>query len=171
MSLKEIVADLLDEFEPYGGSIQMHQAVKAGRPRVLADPEATVMLVDEGLYNRLKNTGTRHVRAMRRNGAETIAGEAGPGGGRAMQLDMFEAFGLRPRYALDNDNREIKRTDWLTRAEFRRLIALREQQQIADALHLEKLRAAERRLAPAWDLNPDLLFGQVAALVHAGAAE
>lgn len=170
MSLKEIVADLLEEFEPYGGSIQMHQAVKAGRPRVMADPDAVMMLVDEGLYTRLKNTGTRHVRAMRRGGVETVSGEPVPGGGRVLQMDMFEAFGLRPRYALDNENREIKRTDWLTRAEFRRLIALREQQQIADAMHLERLRAAERRLAPAWDQNPDLLFGQVAALVHADAA-
>jgi len=168
MSLREIVADLLEEFEPYGGAIQMHNAVKAGRPRVLADPEATNMLIDEGLYNRLKQTGSRHLKAMRSCGAKVVRGiMTKVVDDKPIQLDMFERFGLRPRYALDIDARELKRTDWLTRAEWRRIIALREDQMIADAAHLEKLRAADRELTPAWDLNPTLLFGQVAALVEA----
>lgn len=155
MSLKHILHELVEEFERPGTGIDVHAAIQAGRPRVMADPDALVILVDEGLARRLTQVATRQLKLME----ETAANE-----GR--QRDLFAAFGLRPRYALDSDDRIIKRTDWLTRDEFRSLIDLREQQLVADLGHLDKLRQAERTLRRLWNQNPELTFGEVVRLYH-----
>jgi hypothetical protein len=157
MALREIIGDLIEEFEPTGSSIRMHEAIKAGRPRVLADREATIMLIDEGIQRHLKNTSTRSLgggRASRRS----------CGGDDPRQTNMFQVFGLKPRYALDDEEKNVKRTDWLTRAELRKLIRIREGQLIADGNHLEMLRTAEETVGPLWDEHPDLSFGQVTEL-------
>jgi hypothetical protein len=154
MGLREIIGDLIEEFEPTGSSIQMHEAIKAGRPRVLADPEATVTLVDEGLQRRLKQTSTRTL-----NAGGSRRGDEDP-----RQTNMFQVFGLKCRYALDDEEKNIKRTDWLTRAEVRKLIQIRERQHINDGNHLERIRTAEETVGPLWDEYPDLNFGQVTDL-------
>jgi hypothetical protein len=156
VALRDIIADLIEEFEPEGSSIKTHHAIQAGRPRVMADPEALICLVDEGLGRHLTLTSTRTLGSGRR----------GKFGSRndPRQTNMFEAFGLRPRYALDTEEREVKRTDWLTRAEIRKLIALRESQLIADSKHLDKLKDAEETLGPIWDIHPELNFGQASEL-------
>jgi hypothetical protein len=155
MALREIIGDLIEEFEPTGSSIQMHEAIKAGRPRVLADPEATIMLVDEGLQRRLKQTSTRSL---------SVGGSRRRGVDDPRQTNMFQVFGLKCRYALDDEEKNIKRTDWLTRAEVRKLIQIRESQHINDGIHLEKIRIAEETVGPLWDEHPDLNFGQVTDL-------
>jgi hypothetical protein len=74
---------------------------------------------------------------------------------------MFEVFGLRPRYVLDDEDRNVKRTDWLSRAEVRKLIEIRRSQLTADPRQLEKIRTAEETVGPLWDLHPEFLFGQI----------
>jgi len=49
VALRDIIGDLIEQFEPTGSSIRMHYAIQAGRPRVMADPEALIYLVDEAL--------------------------------------------------------------------------------------------------------------------------
>lgn len=152
MALRDIIADLIEEFEPDGSSIKTHHAIQAGRPRVMADPDALIYLVDEGLGRHLTQTSTRSQNGSRRR---RFGQRDDP-----RQTTMFEIFGLRFRYALDTEEREVKRTDWLTRAEIRKLIVLRENQLVADGKHLDKLKKAEDTLAPIWDQHPDLNFGQ-----------
>jgi hypothetical protein len=155
VALREIIGDLIEEFEPTGSSIQMHLAIKAGRPRVLADPEATIILVDEGIQRHLKQASTRSLNA---------GGGRRRGGEDPRQTNMFQVFGLKCRYALDDEEKNVKRTDWLTRAEVRKLIEIRERQHINDGNHLERIRTAEETVGPLWDEHPDLNFGQVTEL-------
>src|SRR4051812_42658944 len=131
----------------------MHYAIQAGRPRVIADPEALIYLVDEGIGRHLTQTSTRSLGTRRKR---QFGGRDDP-----RQTNMFEAFGLRPRYALDTEERDVKRTDWLSRAEVRKLIEIRRSQVTADTRHLEKIRTAEETVGPLWDLHPEFLFGQI----------
>jgi hypothetical protein len=156
MALREIIGDLIEEFEPHGSSIQMHEAIKAGRPRVLADPEATITLVDEGLHRRLKQASTSSLNvggSRRRRGGED-----------PRQTNMFQVFGLKPRYALDDEEKNVKRTDWLSRAEVRKLIEIRKTQHANDGVQIELLTTAEETVGPLWDLNPQMNFGEVTEL-------
>jgi hypothetical protein len=156
MSLNDILGQLIEEYEPTGSSIQMHAAIQASRAMVLADREITIYLIDESLGRHLTQKSTRTL--------GTVRGRRGGKGDDPRQTNMFEAFGLRPRYALDTEERDVKRTDWLSRAEVNKLIAIREAQLVADTRHLEKLRYALDTVAPLWDLNPDLTFGQIIEL-------
>jgi hypothetical protein len=157
VALRDILGRLVEQFEPTGSSIQMHRAIQAGRPMVMAEPETLIYLVDESLGRHLTQFSTRSLGTVR-----SLRG--GKRGDDPRQTNMFEAFGLRPRYALDTEERDVKRTDWLSRAEVNKLIAIREAQLVADTRHLEKLRYALDTVAPLWDLNPDLTFGQVIEL-------
>ena len=53
MALRNILGRLVEQFEPTGSSIQMHRAIQAGRPMVMAEPETLIYLVDEGIGRHL----------------------------------------------------------------------------------------------------------------------
>jgi hypothetical protein len=158
VALREIIGDLIEEFEDVGSSIKMHAAIKAGRPRVMADPDALVMLVDEGLQRHLKRTATTTL------GSDGTRMRKSANRDDPRQTNMYNVFGLKPRYALDNDDLDVKRTDWLTRAEVRKLREVRQKQLFDDTRHLEKIATAEDTVGPLWDDHPDLLFGQIIEL-------
>lgn len=158
MGLREIIGDLIEEFEPTGSPIRMHEAITAGRERVLADRPTMIVLIDEGIHRRLKASATSTLGAANRVSRKTAMRDD------PRQTSMYEVFGLRPRYALSTDDLDIKRTDWLTRAEVRKLREVRRKQLFDDTRHLEKIEIAEDTVGPLWDLHPDLLFGQIIEL-------
>jgi hypothetical protein len=67
---------------------------------------------------------------------------------------------IRLAHALDDENRIVKLTHEMGVEEFDRVIAIREAGIKADAIYLNKLKAARRQLAPIWDENPDFTFGE-----------
>jgi hypothetical protein len=148
-ALSSIVSGLVDEFEVMGIGIDIHEAVKAGRPRVLADQDAVVDCVDYALGRKLSNYATREQRRMLK-----------PGG----QMTFPGMYDLRERYALDEKQCLVKATDWLDYDELLGLIDMRENQLIADQAHLQKLRAAEKKLRKYWLPNRKLMFCEVAAM-------
>lgn len=153
MSLRAIMSGLIEEFELPGVGIRIHDAVVAGRPRVLADEDALHGIIDEGLARKLTTYATRQ-RKQQDQGSR--------------QLSLPGIYGLRERYALDERQSMVKRTEWLTYEEFLGLIDMREAQLIADQAHLQKLREAERTLRKTWLANRGKTFGEVAALHQRG---
>jgi hypothetical protein len=154
VSLNDILGRLIEQFEPEGSAIQMHAAIMAGRAIVLKDREITIYLIDEGLGRHLTLKSTRTLGGKRKKSDLDDA----------RQTNMFQFFGLRPRYALDDEERNVKRTDWLTRAEVNKLLEIRRKQLDDDLRHYELLRSALDSVAPLWDLHPDYNFGQIIEL-------
>jgi hypothetical protein len=149
MSLKGIVADLVVEFEVDGVGLDIHEAVLAGRPRVLADQDAVIGCVDYALSRKLSNYATREQRRALK-----------PGG----QMTFPGMYGLRERYALDEKQCLVKATDWLDYDELLGLIDMRENQLVADQAHLQKLRSAEKTLRRYWLADRKKMFCEVAAM-------
>ena len=134
--------------EQTGSTIITAKAVTAGLPLVLANPEATEQAVIETLRRRVRDSVTR----LSRTETKRVSKQA-------------SFFGhLRDMYAIDVEERVLKETTSLTRLEFRRIIAIRRDQIVADQAHMDLLVRAETELAPLWDAYPDLTFGEVEKL-------
>lgn len=146
MALTDIIHRVIDLCEVDGLLAQV-QAVSAGVPLVMADPEAVEECVRETVWRRV---GTLSKRVARQAAATP------------RQAELFP--GLRTRYAVDTDGRVLKLTSLLSRLEFERVIDIREKQIADDMAHLEVLRQARRQVRQLWDANPTLTFGEVEAL-------
>lgn len=153
--LSDLVNDALVRNTHADGTIDTGAAVSAIKPTI--GPDETDILVTEALVHRVKNAAKISRAGMLANAKK-----------RNLQLP-FE--GLHVAYPLDLDGRYIKQTESLTRAEFQRVISIREKQIVDDTAHLTKLRSAFDALAPFWDAQPDWTVMQcVAALLGKDAA-
>ena len=146
-ALNDIIGRVIDECDAPDG-IDTHRAVDMAFPLVAEDDEARDQLIREGLWKRIKDQATRALRKIQSDGNS-----------RDEQLDLFGM--LKHRYAIDVDGRKIKNTRDLSRLEFRRLIAVREQQIEQDTAHLKVLRNVHAAVSIVWDLLPDQPLGRV----------
>ena len=146
-ALNDIIGRVIDECDAPDG-IDTHRAVDMAFPLVAEDDEARDQLIREGLWKRIKDQATRALRKMQSDGNS-----------RDEQLDLFGM--LKHRYAIDVDGRKIKNTRDLSRLEFRRLIAIREQQIEQDTAHLKVLRNVDAAVSIVWDLLLDQPLGRV----------
>ena len=149
-ALNDIIGRVIDECDAPDG-IDTHRAVDIAFPLVIADEEARDQIIREGLWKRIKDQATRALRRLQADG-----------NAQDEQLDLFGQ--LKRRYALDIDGRRIKNTADLSRLEFRRLIAIREQQIEQDTAHLKVLRDVESAVSLVWDILPDQSLGRVMAV-------
>lgn len=156
MALADIVGCVIERHDVPGRGINRQAAIETAVPLVMADTEALDQIVREGIGRRIKDLATKRRRAAQSE-------DAGP--------EMPSLFGdLRPRYALDAEERFIKRTEDLTRVELRRCIQIRRQQLKADEAHVKAMEDAERLVARFWDAHPDMTFGEVTGLYLASRA-
>lgn len=145
MSLNKIVADAIDANEAEG-VINRHSAINLAVPQVLADGELTEMCVRGHLSKVIASSCKRRAREL----AEKDSGQS-------------SMFGLRDAHVLDHGEGVIKRTEALTREEFRGIIRIRQDQVVADFAYLKRLRDAEMETRAIWDRNPNWTWGQVEA--------
>ncbi|MBB4857174.1 hypothetical protein HNO88_000481 [Novosphingobium chloroacetimidivorans] len=145
MSLNKIVAEAIDANES-AGVINRHNAINLAVPKVLADEEMTEMCVRSHLSKVMASTCKKRAREL----AATSAAQS-------------SLFGLHDAHVLDHGEGIIKRTEALTRDEFRGIIRVRQEQVTADMAYLKRLRDAELETRAIWDRNPNWTWGQVEA--------
>jgi hypothetical protein len=146
MPLSDII-DTAITLNTKNGTTDQPKAQKTAIAKLKHDAGATREAVVIAVRKLIHDRATRHMRGI-----------AGKGGGDGRQQSLF---GLRERYALDVDARVIKDTDQLREAEFKRIIAIREEQLIADTRHLDSLKTAWAEVGPIWKKHPNKLFGEV----------
>jgi len=71
---------------------------------------------------------------------------------------------LRSRYAIDLDGHVFKDTETLMRLEWKRAIAIRENQLRGDSAVLAAMHEADRALGPIWDRHPNKTYGEIEAM-------
>ncbi|MBB4858282.1 hypothetical protein HNO88_001601 [Novosphingobium chloroacetimidivorans] len=145
MSLNKIVADAIEANEA-AGVIDRHNAINAAMPQILADEELTEMCV----RSHLSKVIASNVKKRRRERGKTT-------------LEQNNLFGLMDAHPIGDSEGFIKRTEALTRAEFREIIRIRQDQVTADLTYLKRLRDAELETRAVWDRHPDWTWGQVEA--------
>lgn len=145
--LSDLVNDAILTNTRRDGTIDANAAVADIRPNL--DDDDRDILVSEALVARVTNAA--------KTSKAAILGHA-----KKRNLELpFE--GLHGAYPLDLDGRYIKRTEALTRAEFERVISIREKQIIDDMAHLKRLREAFAVLEPIWAANPDWTVAECVA--------
>lgn len=147
--LTDIVSQVVASAQDAEGSIDSHAAVTMGVPLVKADDEAVDQCISEALAKRIKDAATRVSKAA--NDAPDS------------QSDLFE---LRPRHALDIEGRTLKSTRALSRLEFERIRQIRRESLANDAAYLARLDNAASTLAPIWDAQPALTYGEACDLLR-----
>lgn len=144
MRLNDIIAKLIEDYDRPGQGIDMQAAASAGVDIVKADDEIAVQLIHDAIRKRIKDASTRAKKQAEQSDTN----------------DQPTLFNLRPRHAIDTEARVVKRTEDLTRLEFKRLIQIRWDQVQADQAYLNELIKAEAALSPIWDAHPDYTYGQ-----------
>lgn len=144
--LSDVVKEVVEATRDGRGKCDVHRAVEIGMPKL--DEEARAQLVREAFGDRVK--------AQAEKGAKAIAKKA------------YEAHGTAPLfpelhrgYAVEAEGRVIIATEYLSRLDFERVIAVREKSVKDDLAHLNYLRRTLAAVAPVWDRNPSLTFGAV----------
>lgn len=145
MSLSRIISDAIEANEA-DGTINRQGAINVAVPLILADEELTEMCVRGHTSKLITSSSKKRTRESANASPEQIG-----------------LFGLRDRYTLENEEGNIKRTEALTRSEFKSIIALRQNQVNADLAHLDRLRRAEFETQAIWDAHPDWTWGNVEA--------
>lgn len=145
LPLAKVITTVIDEQVGDDGVLDYDKAVKRGYLLLMESERRG--LVEQGLWQRLKQAMAR--------------GRASASGSKTRDFgDVFP--GLYRAYTLDlNGEHTTKQTDMLTELEFKRAIAIREAQVIADTEALEVLRRAYASVKPIWESHPDLTFGEV----------
>lgn len=147
MRLNDIIAQLIEDYDRPGHGIDMQAAANAGVEMVKADDDIAGQLIHDAIWKRIKDASTKAKKQ-----AEQSDGN-----------DQPTLFNLRPRHAIDTDARVVKRTEDLSRLEFKRLIQIRWDQVQADQAYLNELIKADAALAPIWDQHPEYTYGQAEA--------
>jgi hypothetical protein len=129
MSLNKIVADAIDANEAEG-VINRHSAINQAVPQVLADEDMTEMCVRSHLSKVIATNCKKRAREL----AEADSSQS-------------SMFGLRDAHVLDHGEGVIKRTEALTREEFRGIIRIRQDQVVADMAYLKRLGEVEKAYA------------------------
>lgn len=145
MRLSDLIGQLIEEYDQPGYGIDMHAAAAAGVERVQSDEDVTQELIRDAIWKRIKDAAQR----AKRNAEKSD------------QNDQPTLFNLRARHAIDAEARVVKRTEDLTRLEFKRLINIRWEQVQADQAYLNELMKAEAALSPIWDAHPEATYGEV----------
>ena len=148
MPLNDIVGQAIEATRK-NGRIVLHDAVEFAVPRIKADPEALDRVIRDGLSRQIKTQYTKEIDAVSKEQS----------GQSSLPFDR-----VRRAYALDLNGRELKETEHMVRIEWQRIRAIRRQQIVNDMAHLKDLDDADLLLAPLWDANPALTYGEVKAL-------
>lgn len=144
--LSDLVSDSVIENTKRDGTIDKYAAVLSIKP--LLDGDDREVLVSEALNARVTKAAKSTRKNLRANATRRDRG--------------LPFIGLHSAYPLDIDGQYIKRTESLTRAEFERVISIREKQIVDDMAHLKKLRQAFTAMLPFWDSHPDWTVQQCA---------
>lgn len=149
MRLSEIINEAIDANTDADGRCNTHDAIASARNRLTDDHRDH--LINAALAKEIKDAASRGKAQILAHLKENT---------KELPFD-----GLRSGYALDLEDRYIKRVENLMRAEMERVIQIREQQIIADQSHLRILRNAYMAVKPIWDTNPDWTFGECCQLL------
>lgn len=160
--LADIVSQCIEATERPGRSFRVHEAVEYGVPLVMKDKESILFLVREGLGGRIVRSLTRQTNRRLRQEDDEPAERGGMDlATTRTRRVQGELFGLREAYSLDEANKEIKKTEYLTQPEFLGLIRIRKEQIKADRKHLGLLENTYRKLAMFWENDPEMTYAEV----------
>lgn len=147
MRFNDIIGKLIQEYDLPGQGIDMEAAASAGVEMVKADDEIADQLIHDAIWKRIKDAATKAKKQ-----AETTDENSQP-----------TLFNVRPRHAIDTEGRVVKRTEDLSRFEWKRIIQIRWDQVQADQAYLNELMKADAALSPIWDEHPDYTYGEAEA--------
>lgn len=162
-TLSNICHDALEEAEEYKVGIKTERAAAIAMPRIMADPDTCYHAALIGAKTTIKSISMSTAR---------VEGGSRRGGKRAQepeQLAFWQTWGLKPRYALDDDEKTLKYTGWLTLMDFHKIIAVRKTGVKRDIEHIDVLEDVLSKVGPTWRANPHLTFDEV-CLLHRDAA-
>ncbi|CAH2606446.1 conserved protein of unknown function (plasmid) [Rhodovastum atsumiense] len=142
MRHKDIVQQAIS-FANDGIRIDRHKAIEFGFPMIEANRELLVEGAKRDFARSVKEAATKQMRRM------------------ATDTDAQSCFDmLRRRYALDDEAKVIKETDFLREMELDRIIAIREKSVADDMQHLSALKEVRASLKPIWRAHPDWTLGE-----------
>lgn len=160
-SLSNICQDALEEAEEYKVGIKTERAALIAMPRIMADPDTCYHAALIGAKTTIKSMSTTTVRG---EGRKKSARSGDP-----EQMTFWSAWGLKPRYALDDEDKTLKYTGWLTLMDFHKIIQVRKISSKRDIEHIGVLEKVLEEVGPTWRANPHLTFDEV-CLLHREAA-
>jgi hypothetical protein len=160
-TLTNICIDAWDEAEEYKVGVKTERAALIAMPRIMADPDTCYHAALIGAKQTIKQISGSTARA---EGKSRRRGRQEP-----EQLAFWQSWGLKPSYALDDEDRTLKYTGWLVLMEFLKIIQIRKTGVERDIEHINVLEGVLERIGPTWRANPHLSFDEV-CLLHREAA-
>lgn len=160
-TLSNICQDAWNEAEEYKVGVKTDRAALIAMPRIMADPDTCYHAALIGAKQTIKQLG-----------GGTARGEGKRRGRKAEdpeQLAFWESWGLKPHYALDDEDKTQKYTGWLTLMDFHKIIQVRKNSVERDIAHIDVLEKVLEKVGPTWRANPHLTFDEV-CLLHREAA-
>jgi hypothetical protein len=162
-TLNNICQKALEEAEEYKVGIKTERAAAIAMPKIMADPETCYHAALVGTKQTIKqisvNPGTANGGGRRKSKRSE----------EPEQLAFWQAWGLKPRYALDDEDKTLKYTGWLVLMEYLKIIQIRKTGVERDIEHINVLEEVLSKIGPTWRANPHLTFDEV-CLLHREAA-
>src|SRR4051812_36790365 len=132
-------------------------------PRIMADPDTCYHAALIGAKQTLKQISGSTARAESKGRRGRRRAE------EPEQYTFWQSWGLKPSYALDDEDRTLKYTGWLVLMEFLKIIQIRKTSVERDIEHIHVLEGVLEQVGPTWRANPHLTFDEV-CLLHREAA-
>jgi hypothetical protein len=162
-TLTNICHDAWKEAEEYKVGVKTDRAAMIAMPRIMADPDTCYHAALIGAKQTIKQIS---------GSTASAEGKGGRGRRRAEepeQYSFWQAWGLKPSYALDDEDKTLKYTGWLVLMEFLKIIQIRKKGVERDIEHIDVLEGVLEKVGPTWRANPHLTFDEV-CLLHREAA-
>ena len=162
-TLTNICHDAWKEAEEYKIGVKTDRAALIAMPRIMADPDTCYHAALIGAKQTIKQVSGSTA------SAEGKSRSRGRKTGEPEQYTFWQSWGLKPSYALDDEDKTLKYTGWLTLMDFRKIIQIRKTSVERDIEHIDVLEGVLEKVGPTWRANPHLTFDEV-CLLHREAA-
>lgn len=160
-TLTNICHDAWKEAEEYKVGVKTDRAAMIAMPRIMADPDTCYQAALIGAKQTIKQVSGSIASAEGKSRSRKT--------GEPEQYTFWQSWGLKPSYALDDEDRTLKYTGWLVLMEFLKIIQIRKKGVERDIEHIHVLEHVLEKVGPTWRANPHLTFDEV-CLLHREAA-
>ena len=162
-TLNNICQKAWEEAEEYKVGVKTDRAAMIAMPRIMADPDTCYHAALIGAKQTIKQISGSTARAEGKGRRGRRQAE------EPEQYTFWQCWGLKPSYALDDEDKTLKYTGWLVLMEFLKIIQIRKTSVERDIEHIDVLEGVLEKVGPTWRANPHLTFDEV-CLLHREAA-
>ena len=159
--LTDICHRSMEEAEEYKIGIKTERAALIAMPRIMSDPDTCYHAALIGTKQTIKGISQKAARAEGKT--------SGKRHDKPEQMAFWQSWGLKPNYALDDEDKTLKYTGWLVLIEYLKIIEIRKNGVERDIDHINVLEGVLEKVGPTWRANPHLTFDEV-CLLHREAA-